>query len=72
MNFCSKLECISPVCLSSLVICLWAKAGAYPRVVYLKGASLRVGSRLTLKHHTILERLARDEHSSLLQTIVNY
>ncbi len=31
-----------------------------------------VGSCLTLKHHTILERLARDEHSSLLHKFVNY
>jgi hypothetical protein len=30
-----------------------------------------VGSCLTCKHYTILERLARDEHYSLLQIFVN-
>jgi hypothetical protein len=32
----------------------------------------RVGSRLTHKHRTRLERLARDKHSSLLQTFLDY
>jgi hypothetical protein len=32
----------------------------------------RLGSGLTYKHHTRLERLARDKHSSLLQKFVNY
>ncbi len=31
-----------------------------------------VGSSLTHKHTTRLERLARDKHSSLLQTLVIY
>jgi hypothetical protein len=32
----------------------------------------RVGSGLTCKHYTRLERLARDKHSSLLQKFVTY
>ncbi len=33
---------------------------------------IRVVSGFTRKHQTELERLARDKHSSLLQTFVNY
>jgi hypothetical protein len=41
MNVCYNLECKSLVCLSSLVKpSLWVKPGAYPRVEYLKFASL--------------------------------
>ncbi len=32
----------------------------------------QVGSGLTRKHYTRLERLAKDKHSSLLQKSVNY
>ncbi len=32
----------------------------------------QAGSMLTCKHQTRLERLARDKHSSLLRTFVNY
>jgi hypothetical protein len=42
------------------------KAGAYPRVEHL------VGSGLTRKHWTRLERLARDKRSSLLRKFVTY
>jgi hypothetical protein len=41
------------------------------RILPLSGTTF-VGSCLTCKHYTILERLARDEHSSLLQEFVNY
>ncbi len=37
-----------------------------------EGAITRVGSGLTHKHWTRLERLFRDEHSSSLITFVNY
>jgi hypothetical protein len=57
--------------LSNLVYCLWARAGAYPRVEHLKGFHL--GRLLnTLKRYTILERLAMDKHSSLLRKFVTY
>ncbi len=52
--------CLLLSSLSSLVYCLWARPEAYPRVELLKW----VGSCLTHKHYTILERLARIEHSS--------
>jgi len=42
------------------------KSGAPDRCFTLEG------SGLTLKHLTRLERPAREEHSSLLQTFVNY
>ncbi len=43
--FRNKLECLSLAIRSSLVLCLWVRPGAYPRVQHLKGASL--GSALT-------------------------
>ncbi len=48
------------------------KAGAYPRVEHLKGASLRLAPDLSHKHLTRLEKLARDKHSSLIRKFVNY
>jgi hypothetical protein len=39
-NFHNKLECFILVSLSSLVYCLGARPGAYPRVEYLKDVSL--------------------------------
>jgi hypothetical protein len=73
MDFCNKLECLSLASLSGLAYYLWVRPGAYPRVEHLKGASLAwVGSGPTGKHYTLLERLARDKHSSLLRKSVNY
>ncbi len=43
--------------------------GYYPRVEHLKG---RVGTGLTCKHYTRVERLARDKHFTLLRKSVNY
>ena len=50
-----------------------------PSVIYLckdkptlEESSNQVGSGLTLKHSTRLERLAKDKHSSLLRKSVNY
>ncbi len=63
MDFRNKLECLSQASLSSLIVCLWVKSGAYPRVEHLKG--------LTCKLETRLERLAMEKHSSLLQKSVN-
>ncbi len=40
MDFCNKLECLSLASLSILVSCLWLRPGAYPKLEYLKGASL--------------------------------
>ncbi len=48
---------------------MWVKLGAYSRVEHL---ITRVGSILTWKHYTRLERPARDEHSSLVWAFVNY
>ncbi len=39
-NVRNKLECLYLASLSSLVYCLWVRQGAYPRVEYLKVASL--------------------------------
>ncbi len=58
--------------LSSIVKCLWARPGAYPRVEYLKGASLGYAPGLTHKHKTRLDRLAKDKHSNLLGNSINY
>jgi len=57
----------------SQILRLWARERACPRVVHegMKGASF-LGSGLTCKHNTRLERLAREKHSSLLRTYVNY
>ncbi len=43
------------------------KAGVYP-----SEATSRIGTGLTHKHKTRMEKFARDEHSSLLRTFVNY
>jgi hypothetical protein len=40
MDFRNKLECLSLSRFSSLVLCLWVRPEAYPRVEHLKGASL--------------------------------
>jgi hypothetical protein len=53
---------------SNLVQCLWAMTGAHPIVEHLK----KVGSILSTKHWARLERLARDKHSNLLQTIIKF
>jgi hypothetical protein len=40
MNFRNKLECLSLRSLSSLVYCLQAMPGAYPRLEHLEGSPL--------------------------------
>ena len=55
--------------LSILVKCLWVTPGAYHRVEYMNGASL---ASLTRKQSTRLERLAMNNHFSLLQTFLYY
>jgi hypothetical protein len=45
MDFRKKLECLSLASFSSLVMCLWVRPGAYPRVEHL-GASLSLASAL--------------------------
>jgi hypothetical protein len=71
MNFRNKLEFLSLASPSSLVFCLRARPGAYPRVDHLKGSSI-VGSCFTNKHYTRVERLARRKRSSLIQKIATY
>jgi hypothetical protein len=51
---------------------LWLRPGAYPRVEHLKATFTWAGPSLVCKHHTRMERLVRDKHSSLLQKSVNY
>ena len=46
MNFHNKLECLSLASLSSLVYCLWARSGAYPRVEHLKNSSIGLAQAL--------------------------
>ncbi len=48
--------------LSRLVYLLWMKSGAYP-------ITNQVGSGLSRKHNTRLERAARDKHSSLVGSL---
>ncbi len=48
------------------------KARSLPESGVLFGCSTQVGYSLTHKHQSRLERLARDKHSSLLRTFVNY
>jgi hypothetical protein len=62
---------LSLACLSRLVKCLWVITGVYLRVEHLKGAPLMQALAFNCKHYTMLERLPRDEHSSLLQNFVN-
>ncbi len=40
MDVNNKLYCFSLASCSSLVYCLWARPGAYPRVEHLKGSSI--------------------------------
>ncbi len=51
---------------------LAGKAGAYPKVELLKGASLGKAPGLTQKHQAKLYRPNRDKHSSSFRKIVNY
>ncbi len=53
-------------CLSLQLRLMSAEKGAYPRVEH------QVGSGLTGKHYTRLERLAIDKNTSLLRTFINY
>ncbi len=39
-NRLNKLECLPLAIISSLVLCLWVRSGAYTRVERLKGASI--------------------------------
>ncbi len=48
------------------------KAGACPSKAPFRCSTLGRAPGLTHKHLTILERLAMDKHSSLLQKVVNY
>ncbi len=55
--------------LSSLVYCLWARPGTYPRVEHL---STWVGFCLNRKRYTKLITFAGDKHSNLLWKFVTY
>jgi len=49
-----------------------SKAGAYLNEAPLRCSTLGCAPSLTHQHETKLERPARDKHSSLLDTFVNY
>ncbi len=68
--FVKKLECLSLPILSSLMYV--GKVRDYPNETPLVCSTLGYFPELTLKHWTMPEGLARDTHSSLLQTSVNY
>jgi hypothetical protein len=51
---------------------LWVRPRALLRVEHLKGASPSKALALLSKYETKLERFARNKHSSLLLTFVNY
>jgi hypothetical protein len=66
LNFRSKLECFPQLSLmfgGQVTSLLWSRA---PERCFTW-----VSSCLTSKHYTILQRLARDKHSSLLRKFVN-
>jgi hypothetical protein len=67
-----KLECLSVASLPNLVEQLWARQRAY----HYRGASfrypIRIGSNLSQTYLARLERLASENHSSLLRTCVKY
>jgi hypothetical protein len=46
--------------------------GDYPRVGSPERGFTRVGSSLSRKHQTRLERLGRDKYTSLFRKFVNY
>ena len=50
----------------------WLGQKAPPQVGAAERCFSWIGSCLTCKHYTRLERLARDKHSSLLRKSVNY
>ncbi len=64
-NFLNKLECLLLAGLSSLVQCLWVRAGAYPIIT-------QVCSGLSCKHWSSLEKADRAKNSSFFQILVNY
>jgi hypothetical protein len=47
-------------------------AGAYYIEAFLRWSTLGQAASLTHKNYIMLEKPARDQHSSLLQTFVNY
>ncbi len=63
-----KLECLS---LAGLVQCLLVRQGANSRVEHLKCASLTQVLFLG-RIRPYSQRFAKDKHSSLLQTFINY
>jgi hypothetical protein len=60
----NKLECLLLAGLSSLVLCLWVRPGAFPKGEHLKGH--------THKHWKRLDRPARGRNSSLFCPFVRY
>jgi hypothetical protein len=70
-NICNKLECLSIAGLSTILLCLWVRSGANHSGAHER-CFPQVGSYLTRNLLTRLERLARDNYSILLQTLINY
>ena len=56
----------------SQTVCLWQTFPAYSNARKVGVYPIEAPPGLTHKHQTKLERFARDKHSSLLYTLINY
>ncbi len=65
-------ECLSPAGFSKPILKFVGMARSLPQIGAPRRCFTRVGSGHTCKHQTRMERLAKDTHSSLLQTFVKY
>jgi hypothetical protein len=72
MNFRNKLECLLLASLFPTSLLFVGKARSQPFSVEPERCFTWVGSCLTHKHYTILEKLARTQHSSLVQKFTIY
>ncbi len=72
LNFCTKLECLSVTCLFQFSLMFVGKARNLPQNGAPERCFICIGSSITSKYQTSLERLARDKHSSVLRKFVNY
>ncbi len=69
-NFCNKLDCMLLASCSSLVKSSKVRQRTPQSVASLRCSTVRLAPGLAHKHKTMVERLARVEHSSLLRTLV--
>ncbi len=74
MNVCNKLQCLSlsSIPTSKPTLMFVGKARSLPQSGAHERCITLVGSVLNHNNQTRLERPARDQHSSLLRTFVNY